>query len=116
MERERDVEKYLKKEIEKYGGMFFKFTSPGTDGVPDRIAKLPDGPSVFVEVKTDTGTLEPVQKYMIKKLRAIGYIVCVVHGKAGADAFLLRFKTGYSVDGEYLANGSWRDLDEIQGS
>ena len=39
---ERTIENKLKKQIEKRGGIFFKFVSPGNKGVPDRIAILPD--------------------------------------------------------------------------
>ena len=38
--RERDIEKKLVNEIRKMGGEAFKWTSPGNDGVPDRIVML----------------------------------------------------------------------------
>ena len=34
--RERDIESGLRRQVEKMGGKFMKFTSPGNDGVPDR--------------------------------------------------------------------------------
>lgn len=48
-------EKYLENKIRKYiksqGGLCLKWTSPGFTGVPDRIALLPGGRVVFIEVK-----------------------------------------------------------------
>lgn len=32
--RERDIESGLRKQVERMGGKFMKFTSPGNDGVP----------------------------------------------------------------------------------
>ena len=67
MEREKDIETRVKKGIEDAGGLFFKFTSPGNDGVPDRIAVLP-GRTVYVELKTKTGRLSKLQRYQIDRL------------------------------------------------
>ena len=67
MEREKDIEARVKKGIEDAGGLFFKFTSPGNDGVPDRIAVLP-GRTVYVELKTKTGRLSKLQRYQIGRL------------------------------------------------
>ena len=36
MEREKQIEKYLRLRIEERGGVCLKFVSPGQDGVPDR--------------------------------------------------------------------------------
>lgn len=36
--RERDIESGLRKQVERMGGKFMKFTSLGNDGVPDRVA------------------------------------------------------------------------------
>ena len=45
--RERTIEAWLRKKIETQGGVFLKFTSPGRDGVPDRIAIFPDASFTF---------------------------------------------------------------------
>ena len=41
--REREIEKWLREQIKNLGGKALKFTSPGNDGVPDRIVFLPGG-------------------------------------------------------------------------
>ncbi|MDU2112388.1 MAG: VRR-NUC domain-containing protein, partial [Clostridiales bacterium] len=40
---EKEIEAYLRIRIKKLGGIAYKFTSPGNDGVPDRIVLLPKG-------------------------------------------------------------------------
>ena len=52
---EKDIEDWLNKQIEKMGGLAFKFVSPGNPGVPDRIYILPDGRVWFVELKQQLG-------------------------------------------------------------
>ena len=86
--RERTIESWLRKKIEAQGGVFLKFTSPGRDGVPDRIAIFPDGRLVFVELKTETGKLTKVQAYVCKQLIDLKQTVCIVHGMSGAKQFM----------------------------
>lgn len=97
MEIESKVEARLRKEIRALGGIFWKFTSPGNDGVPDRIAMFPDGRLVFVELKKEDGKLTKLQAVQIRRLVEIGQQVCVVYGKAGADQFLQDMRD-HSVD------------------
>lgn len=88
MEREKDIEANIRREIMKMGGMFLKFVSPGNDGVPDRIAIFPDGRIIFVELKTQHGKLSQIQAYQIDRLLNLNQQVCVVYGKYGAEIFL----------------------------
>ena len=55
------VETYLKKECEKQNFTCYKFTSPGTTGVPDRIV-IGNGQTIFVETKSSTGRLEDISQ------------------------------------------------------
>lgn len=66
--RERDIEKFAKKEFEKIGCLFLKWTCPGNSGVPDRILIRPDGKVHFVEMKNEKGKLSGLQKKMISEL------------------------------------------------
>lgn len=90
--RERDIEAWLRKQIEGLDGMFLKFTSPGNDGVPDRIAVFPDGRLVFVELKTANRKLSKIQKFTCRKLINMNQQVCIVHGMDGAREFLQDMK------------------------
>ena len=49
--RENKIEKALRDKVKSQGGKCWKFVSPGTDGVPDRLVLLYKGKIGFVEVK-----------------------------------------------------------------
>ena len=49
--REKIIEQKLVTAVKKHGGICPKFTSPGFDGMPDRLLLLPHGRFAFVEVK-----------------------------------------------------------------
>lgn len=85
---ERDIEKKLVKSVRLLGGRAYKWVSPGNSGVPDRIVILPGGRVIFVELKTDTGSLTPLQKRQIEVLESVGADVMVVKGEDGLHGFI----------------------------
>lgn len=88
MERERDIEKWLRQKIEQMGGIALKFTSPGNDGVPDRIAILPGGQVWFIELKKDGGEPSEIQKWQMQQLRKLGCNVALITGMDEARAWI----------------------------
>jgi len=70
--KEVTLESKLVHEVEKRGGLCWKFTSPGTAGVPDRIVVAPDGKVVFVEMKAPNGKLQPIQQKRARELMERG--------------------------------------------
>lgn len=86
--REKDIEKILVAEVKRLGGRAYKWTSPGNDGVPDRIVILPGRPPIFVELKTDRGRLTALQNVQINRLRDLGQDVRVLYGMDGVSRFL----------------------------
>ena len=88
---EKDIEKLFRDEIKKAGGKAYKFTSPGNDGVPDRIVMLPGGRIVFVELKTDTGKLSKLQELQCRQIAELGQTVRVLHGLAEVRDFFMEF-------------------------
>ena len=87
---ESAVEAKLVRGVKALGGIAYKFSSPGTAGVPDRIVVLPGGRVIFAELKTDTGRLSPGQRVQIDRLRALGAEAVVVRGSSGVAEFLER--------------------------
>ena len=85
--REKDIERILTEEVKRLGGRSYKWVSPGNDGVPDRIVILPDTGVIFVELKSETGKLSPVQKVQIERLRNLGQWVEIVKGLDGLCLF-----------------------------
>ena len=49
---EKYLEKKLREEVRKAGGLAIKFTSPYFTGMPDRLVLMPKGRIWFVEVKS----------------------------------------------------------------
>lgn len=87
--RESEIEKILTSEVKKLGGRAYKWVSPGNDGVPDRIVIFRNGEPVFVELKSETGRLSPLQEVQIRRLAELGQQVEVVKGISGlADFFM----------------------------
>jgi len=82
MELERDVEAYLKREVEKLGGLCLKH---GQDGWPDRIVLLPGGLTIWCETKRTDGKLSVLQQLRAKDLKAIGHRVYPVWCKQDVD-------------------------------
>ena len=64
--------------VKAAGGICWKFTSPGTAGVPDRIVLLPSGRIAFVEVKAPGEKPRPLQRLRIRTLRRLGFKVFVL--------------------------------------
>ncbi len=76
--REKSIEKKLNQAVKDAGGIAPKFTSPGFDGMPDRIVLLPGGRMAFVEVKAHGEKPRPLQLARHKSLRGLGFKVFVL--------------------------------------
>lgn len=104
---ERQIETGMRKQVEKMGGMFLKWVSPGNDGVPDRIAILPNGSIWFVELKADTGRVAPLQEYWKKQLTKMNCNAVIIRGKE--EAILWCTERAVEID-------IWRELNGIQST
>ncbi len=78
--RERVIEQALVKAVKARGGMCPKFTSPGMDGMPDRLVLFPEGILAFVEVKAPGEKPRPLQVHRHEQLRRLGFQVYVLDG------------------------------------
>ena len=76
--QEKIIEEKLTKAVRQKGGVCWKFTSPGTAGVPDRIVLMPKGHIAFVEVKASGEKPRPLQLSRHKLLRRLGFQVYVL--------------------------------------
>lgn len=75
---EKKIEQALVSAVKAQGGVCWKFTSPGTAGVPDRIILMPMGRIAFVEVKAPGETPRKIQLKRHRQLRALGFRVYVL--------------------------------------
>ena len=78
--KESQIEAKLGKLVRSYGGLYFKFVSPGNPGVPDRLLILPGGRIVFVELKTEVGRLAAIQNWQLAEMQKRGADVRVLKG------------------------------------
>lgn len=76
--REKALEHKFVMKVKHIGGLALKFTSPGFDGVPDRIVLLPGGKMAFVEVKAPREKPRPLQLARHRLLRQLGFRVYVL--------------------------------------
>lgn len=76
--RESFIEEKLTKAVKQNGGLCWKFTSPGTAGVPDRIILMPKGRIAFVEVKAPGEEPRKLQLSRHRLLRRLGFKVYVL--------------------------------------
>lgn len=90
--REKDIERWLGERLKELGCLYYKFVSPSTPGVPDRIVILPGGNTIYVEMKTEAGRLSSVQKRQIARMRGRGADVRVVRGADEAKELLREVK------------------------
>ena len=76
--REKTVESKLSSAVKPKGGLAVKFTSPGFNGMPDRLVMFPGGRIAFVEVKAPGETPRPLQRSRHRLLRRMGFKVYVL--------------------------------------
>ena len=82
------LEKRLREEIRKAGGLAIKFTSPYFTGMPDRLVLMPKGRIWFVEVKSTGKRLKDIQEAQAKKLRELGFNARLIDTKTDLDSFI----------------------------
>ncbi len=86
--KESYIEKQLEKTVREKGGLCFKFVSPGNPGVPDRIVITPDGRTIYIELKAETGSLQKIQEWQIERIRKCGADVRVIKGLQAVKDFV----------------------------
>jgi hypothetical protein len=86
--RERDVERYLCRQVEVRGGWAIKLTSPAQTGLPDRLVVWRDGTVWFVEVKAPGKALRPQQRAVMRRLEALKQVCVVVDSPDAVDWLL----------------------------
>lgn len=91
---ESGIERQLVEGVKKLGGMCLKFVSPSTPGVPDRLIITADGRIIFAELKTETGRLSKIQRYVTGEMIKRGVDVRVVKGIDEVRALLQEIEVG----------------------
>lgn len=92
---EKEIEKYLKTEVEARGWLCWKLVSPGTTGVPDRIVVGPHRQILFVELKNpETGQMSKIQQFRLRQLDKLGHRTKVIDSKGMVDNLIRGIEMG----------------------
>lgn len=76
--REKYIEQKLVQAVKSMGGIAPKFTSPGFDGMPDRLILLPGGKIAFAELKAPGKKPRALQLARHRLLRRLGFKVYAI--------------------------------------
>lgn len=88
MVKETELERDLRKAVERAGGKCFKLPAALYRGIPDRLILLPGGRVFFRELKKEKEKPTGVQLAFIKILQTMGFNAEVIHGKSGVREFI----------------------------
>lgn len=83
------IESYLRQRAEAMGYLCWKFTSPGTNGGPDRLL-IGHGKTFFVEAKAPGESARSQQKSVHRQMEEHGAVVFVADTKDAVDGVLRR--------------------------
>lgn len=86
--RESDLEKKLRKAVERAGGFCLKLPAMWYRGIPDRLILLPGGRAIFIELKTEKGRVKPVQSAFQKILQNLGFTSLIIRGISETEEFI----------------------------
>jgi len=80
MTEEKRLERKLRKIVEgkKYNGWCIKIPGVVQKGLPDRVCLFPGAKIVFVEVKGPGLDPSPMQRWVIRRLKKLGFPVYVL--------------------------------------
>ena len=84
---ESTIESHFRKRVKERGGHPYKFRSPQRRSVVDRIAVMPDGITIWVEVKAPGEEPRPDQLREHQRLRDLGHLVLVLDTKERVDHY-----------------------------
>lgn len=93
--RESPIETHLKKKVMQAGGHCYKWVSPGSNGVPDRLVFFPD--MIFlIETKSTIGKARETQLFQHRRLAALGFPVVILNSKELVDEWVaMQYKAIY---------------------
>lgn len=89
---EKEVEAYLREQVQALGGLCMKFLSDYSRGMPDRVLLLPGGTVIWAELKTDGGRLSTAQRVAHEKLRRLSQRVVVIWSREDVDKLIEEYK------------------------
>ena len=84
---EARLEAIFRERVRRMGGYTIKL-APTERGIPDRLAVFPKGRMYLVELKTETGSLSPIQMHWHSRMSERGVHVYTLYGEAQIKAWV----------------------------
>lgn len=85
---EKAIERYLVEKVRNAGGICLKYVNAGATGFPDRLVLMPEGVTVWVELKSKGKKMTKIQAVRHTELKALGHDVHVADSKGKVDAIV----------------------------
>ena len=85
---EKAIERYLVDEVKKLGGVCLKYSNQNMAGYPDRVALLPGGRTIWIELKSKGKKPTKLQTIRIDQLASLGHQVFVADSKERINEIL----------------------------
>lgn len=85
---EKAIERYLRDQVKNLGGVCLKYSSANTAGYPDRVALLPGGQTIWIELKSKGKKPTKLQAVRINQLASLGHRVFVADSKERINEIL----------------------------
>lgn len=82
---EKALEQYLQRQTMERGGICLKYFNPHATGYPDRICILPQGRTIWVELKSHGARPTKMQTLRIEQLRGLGHRAHVCSSREQID-------------------------------
>ena len=76
---EQQIQSKIIKKMEDKGYYVIKLSKTSKNGIPDLLCLKKDEAPFFIEVKTKTGVISPLQLYRQKELRELGFKSIIVN-------------------------------------
>ena len=86
MVHEKSLDRWLRKAVKQRGGVCIRLQC--TRGVPAQLVLLPSGRAIFIELKTPTGVVAPMQAHWLRRLTRLGFEAGYARDKKGLYGLL----------------------------
>lgn len=99
---EKAIERHLRSEVTRRGGLCLKYANAMEAGYPDRLVILPvrDGNThVWVELKSGGRKPTPLQLRRHGELRRLGEVVLVIDSREGVDGLMRAYDDMFGEGG-----------------
>jgi hypothetical protein len=88
MSPERKLEAYLVDQCKKLGFLCRKVQWLGRSGAPDRVVFLPEGKTLWIELKSPAGRVSEIQRLEFGRMEKLGHDVWIAYTREQIDNLL----------------------------